>query len=82
MIARHFIAYTPIIFRCIPDKTSFSKYLCSDFALTYIIYPSFGFNDIDDEDLKLVLDAFKIKLEPKLYTAGELRDIRGRIRLF
>ena len=42
MITRHFIAYTPIIFRCIPNKTSFSKYLCSDFALTYIIYPSFG----------------------------------------
>ena len=30
----------------------------------------YRFNDIDDEDLKLVLDAFKIKLEPKLYTAG------------
>ena len=42
----------------------------------------YRFNDIDDEDLKLVLDAFKIKLEPKLYTAGELRDIRVGIRLF
>ena len=42
----------------------------------------YRFNDIDDEDLKLVLDAFKIKLEPKLYTAGELREIKGAIRLF
>ena len=29
-----------IIFRCILDKISFSKYLCSNFALTYIIHLS------------------------------------------
>lgn len=42
----------------------------------------YRFCDTDDPDLKLVLDSFGVNLEPKLYTAGGLREIRRSIRLF
>lgn len=42
----------------------------------------FRFCDLDDPDLKLVLESFGLSLEPKLYTSGALRDIRQSIHLF
>jgi len=42
----------------------------------------YRFCDTDDPDLKLVLDSFGVNIEPRLYTAGELREIRRSIHLF
>lgn len=39
----------------------------------------YRFNNIDDEDLKLILDAFSINIECKLYRREELREIKSNI---
>lgn len=39
----------------------------------------YRFNDVDDKDLKLILDAFGIIIPPKLFKRGELRSLRKAI---
>lgn len=41
----------------------------------------YRFNYLDDPDLKLILDAFGLKLPPKLYRRAELRSIKNFIGL-
>ena len=38
--------------------------------------------DADDPDLKLILDAFGIRLPPKLYRRAELKHIKTEIKVF
>lgn len=40
------------------------------------------FMDVDDPDLKLILDAFDIKIPPKLYRRAELKSIKTSTRIF
>ena len=42
----------------------------------------FRFCDTDDEDVVALLKAFSIKIEPRLYTRGELRGIKSDIQPF
>ena len=42
----------------------------------------FRFCDTDDEDVAALLKAFSIKIEPRLYTRGELRCIKSDIQPF
>lgn len=41
----------------------------------------YRFNNIDDADLKLILDAFDIKIPIKLFRAGELRSLKSSIKI-
>lgn len=41
----------------------------------------YRFNHIDDEDLKLILNAFQIDIPIKLYKLGELRALRSGIKI-
>ena len=41
----------------------------------------YRFYDVDDKDLKLVLDAFGIKIENKLYMRNELRALKASIKV-
>lgn len=42
----------------------------------------YRFMDADDPDLKLILDAFGIRLSPKLYRWAELKHIKTEIKVF
>lgn len=41
----------------------------------------YRFNNIDDEDLRLILDAFQIKIPTKLFRPGELRALKASIKI-
>ena len=38
--------------------------------------------DVDDPDLKLILDAFDVKIPPKLYRRAELKSIKTSTQIF
>ena len=42
----------------------------------------YRFMDIDDPDLKLILDAFQIKIPAKLYRRSELKTIKTETKIF
>ncbi len=42
----------------------------------------YRFFDVDAPDLKLILDAFDIKIPPKLYRRAELKSIKTSTRIF
>ena len=42
----------------------------------------FRFMDVDDPDLKLILDAFNIRIPPKLFRRAELKSIKTGIKVF
>lgn len=42
----------------------------------------YRFMDMDDPDLKMILDSFDIKIPTKLYRRGELKTIKTQIRIF
>lgn len=42
----------------------------------------YRFMDIDDPDLKLILDAFDIQIPAKLYRRGELKSIKTNLKIF
>lgn len=42
----------------------------------------YRFMDVDDPDLKLILDAFSIRIPPKLYRRAELKSIKTGIKVF
>jgi transposase len=42
----------------------------------------YRFNNLDDSDLKLILDAFKIKIPVKLYRKLELKNLKTSIKIF
>ena len=42
----------------------------------------YRFMDVDDPDLKLILDAFEITLPPKLYRRAELKSVKTNIKVF
>jgi hypothetical protein len=42
----------------------------------------YRFTDCDDSDLKLILDAFQIKISQKLYRKSELKRIKKDIKIF
>jgi hypothetical protein len=48
------------------------------------ILPSdlYRFMDADDPDLKLILDAYGIKIPAKLYRRAELKHIKTEIKVF
>ena len=41
----------------------------------------YRFNNIDDTDLKLILDAFDIEIKRKLYRRGELKSLKTGIKI-
>lgn len=41
----------------------------------------YRFNNTTDDDLKKILSAFSINIIPKLYTKGDLRNIKAKIKL-
>ena len=42
----------------------------------------YRFMDVDDPDLKLILDAFDINIPAKLYRKGELKRIKTNLKIF
>ena len=42
----------------------------------------YRFMDVDDPDLKLILDSFGISIPAKLYRRAELKSIKTRIKIF
>ena len=42
----------------------------------------YRFMDVDDPDLKLILDAFQIKIPPDLYRKADLRAIKASTKIF
>ena len=42
----------------------------------------YRFMDVDDPDLKLILDAFDVKIPAKLYRRGELKSIKTNLKIF
>lgn len=42
----------------------------------------YRFTDVDDPDLKLILDAFDIKISAKLYRRSELKSIKTDTKIF
>ena len=42
----------------------------------------YRFMDVDDPDLKLILDSFNIKISAKLYRRGELKSIKTNLKIF
>lgn len=42
----------------------------------------YRFMDTDDPDLRLILDAFNIRIQPKLYQRGDLKSIKSHIKIF
>ena len=41
----------------------------------------YRFNNIDDKDLKLILDSFNISIEKKLYQKQDLRTLKTSIKI-
>ena len=42
----------------------------------------YRFMNIEQEDLKLILNAFNIDIPKKLFTIGELKSIKAKIKIF
>ena len=42
----------------------------------------YRFMDVDDPDVKLILDAFNISIPPKLFRRAELKSIKTGISVF
>lgn len=42
----------------------------------------YRFMNADDPDLKLILDAFGIRISPKLYRRAELKHLKSQIKVF
>jgi len=42
----------------------------------------YRFMDVDDPDLKLILDSFDISIPAKLYQRAELKSIKTGIKIF
>jgi hypothetical protein len=42
----------------------------------------FRFMDVDDPDLKLILDSFGISIPPKLYRRAELKSLKSNLKIF
>ena len=42
----------------------------------------YRFMDVDDPDLKLILDSFNIEIPAKLYRRGELKSIKTNLKIF
>lgn len=42
----------------------------------------YRFMNIEDEDLKIILKAFEINIPKKLFTLGELKNIKSNIKIF
>ncbi len=42
----------------------------------------YRFMDVDDPDLKLILEAFEIRIPAKLYQRGELKNIKTQLEIF
>jgi len=45
-------------------------------------YDYYKFMNINDPDLKLILDAFNIKIPPKFYRRAELRQFKTNLKNF
>ena len=43
---------------------------------------SYWFADVDDTDLKMILDSYDLQIPPRLYTDGELRRMKKQIQPF
>ena len=43
---------------------------------------NYWFADIDDPDLAKILEAYDLEIPKKLYTDGELRRLKKRIKTF
>ena len=56
-------------------QTALNKWTVSEITNGY-----YRFNDVDNKDLKLILDAFDIKIENKLYKKMELLNIKTSIK--
>ena len=57
-------------------QTALNKWTVSEITNGY-----YRFNDIDNKDLKLILDSFDIKIENKLYKKMELLNIKTSIKI-
>ena len=42
----------------------------------------YRFMNIEDEDLKIILNAFEINIQKKLFTLGELKSLKTNIKVF
>ena len=42
----------------------------------------YRFMNVDDKDLKIILNAFEINIPKKLFTLGELKSIKTNIKVF
>ena len=57
-------------------KDAMNKWTVEELADGY-----YRFNNIDDTDLKLILDAFDIEIKRKLYRRGELKSLKTGIKI-
>lgn len=57
-------------------QTALNKWTVSEITNGY-----YRFNDVDNKDLKLILDSFDIKIENKLYKKMELLNIKTNIKV-
>jgi len=57
-------------------QTALNKWTVSEITNGY-----YRFNDIDNKDLKLILDSFDIKIENKLYKKMELLNLKTSIKV-
>lgn len=58
-------------------QTALNKFQIDELAQGY-----YRFNHIDDPDISLLLDAFDLNIEKKLYTAGELKSLKRNLKDF
>ena len=57
-------------------QTALNKWTVSDMGNGY-----YRFNDIDDKDLKLILDSFDIEIPNKLFRMMELKNLKTSIKI-
>ena len=57
-------------------QTALNKWTVSEITNGY-----YRFNDIDDKDLKLILDSFGIEIPVKLYRKKELNNLKTSIKV-
>ena len=57
-------------------QSALNKWTVSELTNGY-----FRFNDIDDKDLKLILDSFNINIPVKLFRMMELKNIKTSIKI-
>lgn len=57
-------------------QSALNKWTISEITNGY-----YRFNDIDDKDLKLILDSFKIEILKKLFKKKELHNIKTSIKI-